>query len=88
MGQDFYIICPDESILRHFLRGAMDMDKAPGLLRRFQIPRTLWGLNKKAPYAASNFERAAREAERLLSMDESRFTVWDTTGTITTGKSR
>lgn len=86
MGQDFYIICPDESILRHFLRGAMDMDKAPGLLRHFQIPRTLWGLNKKAPYAASNFERAAREAERLLSMDESRFTVWDTTGIITTGK--
>lgn len=82
MGQDFYIICPDESILRHFLRGAMDMDKAPGLLRRFQIPRTLWGLNKKAPYAASNFERAAREAERLLSMDEGRFTVWDTSGTI------
>jgi len=82
MGQDFYIICPDESILRHFLRGAMDMDKAPGLLRRFQIPRTLWGLNKKAPYAASNFERAAREAERLLSMDESQFTVWDNTGII------
>lgn len=86
MGQGFYIICPDESILRNFLRGIMDMDKAPGLLRRSQIPRTLWGLNKKAPYAASNFERAAREAERLLSMDESQFTVWNDTATITTSK--
>lgn len=86
MGQGFDILCPDENVLRHFLRSVMDIENAPGLLRRYQVPKLIWGLNKKAPYAASNFERAAREAERLLSLDESRFTVWDTTGTITTGK--
>lgn len=82
MGQEFYIICPDESVLRHFLRNVMDIDKAPCFLRRFQIPKLIWGLNKKAPYAALNFERAAKEAERLLSMDESKFILWNNTGFI------
>lgn len=85
MGQEFHIICPDESILRRFLRVVMDIDKAPCLLRRFQTPKQIWGLDKKAPYAASNFERAAREAERLLSMDESKFTVWDNSSIIGVG---
>lgn len=84
MGQAFYIISPDENTLRHFLRAVIDIDKAPCLLRRFQTPKLIWGLDKKAPYAASNFERAAREAERLLSMDESKFTVWDDSTTIIT----
>lgn len=86
MGQEFCIICPDENVLRHLLRNVMDIDKAPCLLRRFQIPKLIWGLNKKAPYAALNFEQAAREAERLLSMDESQFAVWNDTATITTRK--
>lgn len=85
MGQEFHIICPDESILRRFLRVVMDIDKAPCLLRRFQTPKQIWGLDKKAPYAASNFERTAREAERLLSMDESKFTVWDDSSIIGVG---
>lgn len=80
MGQEFHIICPNERVLRHFLRSVMDIDKAPCFLRRFQIPKLIWGLNKKAPYAASNFERAARETELLLSIDESKFTVWDDSG--------
>lgn len=84
MGQWFNVVCPDENVLRHFLRSVMDIDKAPCLLRRFHIPKLIWGLNKKAPYAASNFERAAKEAERLLSMDESKFTVWDDSTTIIT----
>lgn len=82
MGQEFHILCPDDNTLRHFLHVVMDIDKSPSLLRRFQTPRLIWGLDKKAPYAALNFERAAKEAERLLSMDESKFTVWNNTGFI------
>lgn len=85
MGQEFHLICPDESILRRFLRVVMDIDEAPCLLRRFQTPKQIWGLDKKAPYAASNFEQAAKEAERLLSMDESKFTVWDDSSIIGVG---
>lgn len=88
MGQEFHIICPDESVLRHFLRSVMDIDNAPCFLRRFQIPKLIWGLNKKAPYAALNFEQAAKEAERLLSMDDSQFDVWNESSAIGVRKRR
>ena len=82
MGQSITVICPDENKVLHFLRSLMEIDNTPGFLRRFQVPKLLWGLNKKAPFAALNFDRAAREAERLLSMDESQFAVWDSSSSL------
>lgn len=75
-GQVFYIICKDAKLLNDMLRKIMALDKAPAFLRRRQTTQFVWGIDKKIPHAAMNFQRAAATADTLLGMNESDFAEW------------
>lgn len=75
-GQVFHIISKDAEHLTDMLRKIMALDKAPVFLKRFQTPQIVWGIDKKIPHAAMDFQRAAATAETLLSMNDYEFTEW------------
>ena len=75
-GQIFHIICKDAEHLNDMLRKIMALDKAPAFLKRCQTPQIVWGIDKKIPHAAMNFQRAAATAGTLLGMNTSDFAEW------------
>ena len=75
-GQVFYIVCKDAEHLTDMLRKIMNIIKAPMFLKKHQSPQIVWGIDKKIPHAAMDFQRAAATAETLLSMNDFDFTEW------------
>ena len=75
-GQVFHIVCKDAEHLNDMLRIIMALNKAPMFLKKRQSPQIVWGIDKKIPHAAMDFQCAAATAETLLSMNDFDFTEW------------
>lgn len=71
-----YFLCKDIGNLITLLRAIMQIKKPPAWIRKYGTPWELWKADPKAICANESFRSATGNAERLLSMDESEFTIW------------
>lgn len=76
-GQQMYLQFDSLSSLTDFLRSVMSMTKAAAFMKKYGTPAEVYRADKKAIYAAENFQAAAYYAKRLISMSDDDFMKWE-----------
>lgn len=76
-GQQMYLQFASLSSLTDFLRSVMSMTKAAAFVKEYGTPATVFRADKKAAYAAENFQAAAYYARLLIAMNEDAFAKWE-----------